>query len=107
MKRYDFDGYKMTLQATQKRDGCNHVMVKYSFINPNGVTIFQGDDFGASPLHSPEGRESAIALLGFLTLKKGDTDDEYFEKYTPLQMEFSESADCENLSLIVYDEENK
>lgn len=107
MKKHEFEGYKLFLQATNKRDSYNHVMVKYTFLNPDKEIIFKGEDFGASPLHSPEGKESAISLLGFLTLQKGDTDDEYFDNYTPIQIEFSESQDCENLRLIVDDFENQ
>lgn len=29
------------------------------------------------------------ALLGFLALRPGDTDAEYFERYTPEQLDFA------------------
>lgn len=62
-------------------------------LHENGKTrvIFQGDDFGASPLHAIDSDETCAALLGFLTLRPGDTDKEYFENYTPEQMEFAET----------------
>lgn len=104
MRKYNFDGYKLTLQATDKRDSTNHILVSYNFSNPDGELLFFGDDFGASPLHTPEGKESAKALLGFLTLRKGDTDEDYFANYTPKQLEFSESSDCENLQLYTIDD---
>jgi hypothetical protein len=31
------------------------------------------------------------SLMGFLTLRPGDTDSEYFESYTPEQMHFAET----------------
>lgn len=38
-------------------------------------------------------------LLGFLTLRPGDTDREYFDKYTPAQLEYAnqhaETLPCE------------
>ncbi len=104
--KYNFNGYIMTLTETNKRDSNNHIMVEYTFANPLGEVLFVGNDFGASPLHNPTGKDSAIALLGFFTLQDGDTDSEYFDKYTPVQLQFSKSFDCEALSLIVSDFEN-
>jgi hypothetical protein len=104
MRKYKFENYSLFLQATDKQDSYGHILVKYKFITPKKEVLFEGDDFGASPLHEPESRESAIALLGFLTLRKGDTDEEYFDNYTPAQLEFSQSFDCENLQLYTLDE---
>jgi hypothetical protein len=106
MQSYNFDGYTLTLEETNRRDTYNHIMVKYSFISPQDEAIFSGEDFGASPLHDAEGIESAKSLLGFLTLKKGDTDEDYFENYTPRQLEFSESFDCERLQLYTLEGES-
>jgi hypothetical protein len=59
----------------------------------NGKTkvLFEGDDFGCSPMHSIDGDKAIASLMGFLTLKPGDTDEEYFERYTPEQMEFCQA----------------
>jgi hypothetical protein len=38
--------------------------------------------------------------MGYLTLRKGDTDKEYFENYTPEQRDFSDSFDCEVLQYL-------
>lgn len=105
MKTYDFDGYKMTLQDTGKVKN-DHVMVEYTFSTPDGELLFSGDDLGCSPLHGPESMESAKALLCFLTVRKGDTDEEYFDSYTPRQLEFSESMDCEHLQIYTLDGED-
>ena len=51
-------------------------------------TLFEGEDFGCSPLHAIDSDETIAALLGFLTLRPGDTDSEYFADYTPRQLEF-------------------
>jgi hypothetical protein len=53
-------------------------------------TLFEGGDFCCSPLHAIDSDESIGALLGFLTLRPGDTDSEYFTDYTPQQLEFCE-----------------
>jgi hypothetical protein len=49
-----------------------------------GKVIFKGDDF-FSPNDLDE-KWNVAQLLGFLSLKDGDTGDEYFEKYTPEQI---------------------
>jgi hypothetical protein len=51
-------------------------------------TLFEGEDFRCSPLHAIASDETMGALLGFLTLRPGDTDPEYFADYTPQQLEF-------------------
>jgi hypothetical protein len=57
-------------------------------------TLFEGEDFCASPLHAVDSDETVEALMGFLTLRPGDTDAEYFEAYTPEQLAFcSEHAE--------------
>ncbi len=66
--------------------------------------IFEGDDFGASPLHSIDGPETVKGLLTFLSLKPGDTDEEYFDSYTPRQLEWCQ-AHGETLSLYADDDE--
>lgn len=55
------------------------------------VTLFEGKDFGSSPMHSVDGNDSIAALMSFLTLRRGDTDAEYFDDYTRDQLEFSET----------------
>lgn len=73
----------------------------------DGKEIFKGNDFkmGQFSLFDENSREAAIALLGFLTLRPGDTDAEYFDKYTPEQMEWAKSSECEYLSYEVPEEE--
>jgi hypothetical protein len=101
---YKFNGYTLTLQALGRRDRHNHEMVRYIFESPTGERIFEGDDFGASPMHDTESLESAKALLGFLTVRDGDTDSEYFDNYTARQLEFRDSFECESLQLYTLEE---
>ena len=53
-------------------------------------TVFEGEDFSPSPLHAIDSDEAVAALMGFLTLRPGDTDREYFAEYTPEQLEFAD-----------------
>lgn len=69
-----------------------------------GTPIFQGSDYSPSPLHGPYSRESIANLLGFLSVKPGDVDPEYFKDYTPDQMRFV-TEHGEELSVHVWDQE--
>src|SRR5439155_26090849 len=46
------------------------------------VVIFEGRDFRPSPLHAWDSDETVAAIMGFLTLRLGDTDRDYFVGYT-------------------------
>jgi hypothetical protein len=58
----------------------------------NSRLLFDGSDF-STPLNPSDDRVIKD-LLGFLTLKPGDTDDEYFSSYTEAQMEWANSFAC-------------
>lgn len=66
--------------------------------NGKSKTIFCGEDFGCSPLHAIDSDACVKDLMGFLTLRPGDTDRKYFENYTPEQLEYceqhAEALDC-------------
>ena len=61
--------------------------------------IFEGLDYSPSPLFEWDSDECFGALLSFLSLQPGDTDDEYFEDYTPEQLAWAEEHG-EELSFI-------
>ena len=52
------------------------------------TVLFEGEDFGCSPLHAIDSDETMAGIMGFLTLRHGDTDREYFDGYTPEQLDF-------------------
>lgn len=62
--------------------------------------VFEGEDF-ATP-GSVDSDDAVRGLMGFLTLKPGDTDEEYFEKYTPAQHRFADQH-AEDLHMAVID----
>lgn len=68
-----------------------HYILGYTLHEIEGserTLIFQGEDFG-SPLHQAiDSYDAAASLMGFLTLRPGDTDASYFEGYTPRQLQF-------------------
>lgn len=71
----------------------------------NDTTVFSGHNFSTPNFWDSE--QAIYNLLGFLTLKLGDTDDDYFANYTSEQLAWSQSSACEELSIIVDDYENK
>jgi hypothetical protein len=73
-------------------------VLRYRFEDAHGAVLFEGADFGASPAHAIDSDATLLALLSFLTLKPGDTDSDYFADYTPAQMEWARSSECEFLS---------
>jgi hypothetical protein len=62
------------------------------------AVLFEGADFCASPCHAVDADETVRALLGFLTLRPGDTDADYFANYTDAQRSFCDT-DAEWLSV--------
>ncbi len=83
----DCNGYRLELYDTvQTRWGKS--ILAYQFFHDDEL-IFEGRDYGCSPLHSIDGDESVAGLLTFLSLKPGDTDRDFFADYTKRQLEFA------------------
>jgi hypothetical protein len=72
------------------------VRLAYRFWD-HGELIFEDNNFG-TPLASDDPANVA-ALLGFLSLRPGDTDVEYFERYTDRQRAWMETR-AEDLAAI-------
>jgi hypothetical protein len=70
--------------------------------DPDGTrtVLFAGKDFSPSPMHAIDSRDTIAGLMGFLTLRPGDTDRAYFADYTPVQIAFAETH-AESLSCAV------
>jgi hypothetical protein len=64
--------------------------------------LFEGQDFGCSPICATDSDATVECLMGFLTLKPGDTDREYFAGYTERQRDFC-SEHAEALAIAVMD----
>ena len=66
--------------------------------NGKTTTLFCGEDYGCSPMDAIDSDACVKGIMGFLTLCPGDTDDEYFENYTPAQKDYcdrhAEALDC-------------
>ena len=97
IRHWEGNGFSLDLFDTGETDSMGKSRLSYSFAD-NGVTIFEGGDFGASPLHAIDSDETVRALLGFLSLQAGDTDSEYFDSYTPEQLAWRDDR-AEELAL--------
>lgn len=70
--------------SRESRDG--HRTTWHYVLERNGATIFEGADFSAGTELTYG--EAAREVLGFLTLRPGDVDEDYFtdHEYTPEQI---------------------
>lgn len=98
--------FTLTTWATHRRDWRGQVGVGYRFVQIDGrkrTIIFEGaGDFFCSPMYAIDSNEAIASLLGFLTLRPGDTDSEYFERDTEVQQryrrEHAETLACESVT---------
>ena len=90
--------FKLKLYDSNRRDEYGKHVLAYQFLH-RGRVVFAGDDFHCSPCHAIDSDAAVAALLGFLSFKPGDTDPEFFENYTPEQLEFAQQ-EGEYLSLL-------
>jgi len=105
MATYRFDGFTdiphtlTLLQAGRDADGWQRWRYR---LTAGTETVFTGDDLW-SPVGDCFADSAARSALGFLTLRPGDTDADYFDDYTPAQ-EAWRDAHAEDLSMVLYTE---
>ena len=97
--------FELDLFATNQTDWRGQSRLAYTF-RDGGKVIFEGQDFAGSPLHADDSSATVAALLSFLSLRPGDTDREYFERYTPEQLEWAR-ANGEELSMLAHEIEEQ
>lgn len=100
MKQH-FLGFTITKWERDYSRNGSHSYVRYCVHTPAFPDHPQGVLFSGKDLGIPQGEKwSALrakaTLLSFLTLQSGDTDSEYFDSYTPDQLAWSESSECES-----------
>lgn len=62
----------------------------YRLHHPDGHVLFEAEDYGCAPGDAIDSDASLRGLLCFLTLKPGDTDDEYFAHYSEEQLRWAQ-----------------
>lgn len=100
----DGNGFCLDLFDTHQTDRYGKSVLAYHFYH-KGKLIFEGEDFHCSPCHAIDSDATVGGLLAFLSLKPGDTDDEYFDSYTTEQLVWA-IAYGETLSLCADELEN-
>jgi hypothetical protein len=98
MAAYHLDGHVLHVARVGTLD--HRVSWHYVLEQTDGPVIFEGEDF-STPGDTTYG-EAAVGVLSFLTLREGDTDDEFFAGYTPEQLAWRD-AYAETLSLYTLD----
>lgn len=54
--------------------------VRYRLTQSEHGTLFEGADFSPSPMHATDSDACVRGIMGFLTLRPGDTDSDYFQR---------------------------
>ena len=97
--------FVLNVYDTNRTDWSGKSRLRYELrqidVNGKSTTLFAGSDFGCSPLHGIDSDETIKSLMGFLTLRPGETAREYFESYTKTQLDYC-SQHAESLSMEVY-----
>jgi hypothetical protein len=100
IRTWEAEGFKLELYDTNDvRRGKSRLAYR---LHDGNELIFEGDDFGCSPLHATDSDATVASLLNFLSLRPGDTDREYFESYSERQMEWCR-ARGELLGMLAHD----
>lgn len=77
----------------------------YTF-SVNGIELARGNDFRPSPIYNIDNINTMVSLFGFLTVKIGATDPEYFNNHTPEHLLWLESLQRDEINLQISDFEN-
>jgi len=96
-------GYVLELYDANRSQGNKHGVSYRLFRGDEETPLFTSE--GGKELYTPSAIDSdgaARALLGFLTLKPGDTDPDYFDGYTEAQLDFAR-GDAEELDMVSRD----
>jgi len=94
------DGRTFELRTwdTGRTDWRGQTVIAFRFGVVDEPPIFEGADFAGSPLTADDSDQCLATLLTFLTLRPGDTDRDYFDDYTPEQLDWTQDYACESLS---------
>ena len=75
----------------------NRLYCRYQFRNPEGVILFQGNEYSAGFGQNPASDDSLRGLIGFFLVGEYDVEADYFDNYSPEALKFRDSQDRESL----------
>ena len=86
----------LNLEASRKADRASY---DYLVITPTNVE-FSGSSFLPNPSSLAANSKEAIIreILFWIALREGDTDQEFFSRYTARQLDWAKSLECELLA---------
>jgi hypothetical protein len=93
--------FTLTIWDTYRTDSYGKSCLGYR-LTARGQVVFEGEDFYCPGGVAIDSDSCVASLMGFLTLKPGDTDSDYFAAYTEEQMAYCDSH-AESLAMAVYD----
>jgi hypothetical protein len=100
------DGYTViTWDTYSRREGTGHNYIGYRLVSPDGKVLFEGDRLGVPAGKAIDSDYTIKQVLSWLTLKPGDTDDEYFAGHTEDQLNWAQGEDAERLSIYGIEDE--
>ena len=107
-----FNKYGVELKAgnphNRRNDGGAFTRLDYDYeLYADGKLICKGDDFSPPGFRDVEYYVSVSDLLGFLTLRPGDTDDEFFARHSPEHLEWLDTIQADDVRIWIYDIENQ
>lgn len=81
------DEHRLLTWDLNQRDSLGKHAIGYAFYAPgDDAPLFFGRDYYCAPSHAIDSDDCLRSLLGFLTLRPGDTDCDYFADYTDRQL---------------------
>ena len=90
--------FELHMWDTGRTDRRGQSFIAYRFgVVGDEAPLFEGTDFAGSPMHADDSDACVATLLTFLTLRPGDTDRDYFDDYTPDQLDWTHDDACEAL----------
>ena len=102
LKRWEADGFRLDTWDSGRVDHMGKFILRYELIDTSDAppefstgagmsgprswgVVFAGEDFACSPMDAIDSDKTMASILGFLSLKPGDTDADYFDDYTDKQ----------------------
>lgn len=92
--------FRLQMWDARSTDNRGVTTIRYRLTMTEGgkrTVLFDAADYHGSPSHADDSDANVAGLMGFLTLRPGDTDQEYFDSYTPEQLAYAGSH-AESLS---------
>ncbi len=99
---FEWMGSKLTLTDTGKNGPMGHHFVLLR-LEDEGRVIFDGQQMGVPSHQAIDGLDAVMSAFSWLTLKPGDTDDEFFAEYTESQLAWANSARADELACLAFD----